>query len=516
MKKAKILLVFPYFKEKWNKLTYASKENLSINYLEAYLLDKGYDVTAINGHALNKENNILLEELGSKNFDIIAISCSPQKVYQSAKNFVKLAKVKYPKAHIVMGGIFPTMMYREILDDLPELDAVLRGEGEYSLEQMCEKIEIDNEVSFTDVSGYTYYNKKGELVKNNTKTVDNLDTLPFPTRRRHEFGLYNGKYTITYMLAGKGCYGRCSYCSIKDLPDFNNLRKRSPERVVEEMEKLIVDYGVEYINFTDDIFYNYSLNSQLWLSKFIKLINERNLRFKFRIYLRPNDVKENEIKKLAEIGLDNVFIGSESGIPRVLREMNKTINPEDTVEALKILRKYNVGFSIGFITIVPTMTFDELKENYYYLYKLRPMSIANYHNRLNVYAGTEYNDILAEQGLLNKTDEFWEKNDYSFLDKKVQKYHDMLQSIKENERYLSEYVDQVIEELHLINDEYESTDLSSIHIELWEEITQKLLQYVEFNDFNSDPDFYTHIDGLITSTYSKIKDYLIQKSEKIS
>lgn len=108
-----VLLVAPNFIEKWNKLELACKENLSINALAAYLLGRGYNVVTINAQFENWDNERVLEEVKDVEFDFIGVSCSPQKLYLSSKDFIKKARKRYPTSCITIGGVFPSLSYED-------------------------------------------------------------------------------------------------------------------------------------------------------------------------------------------------------------------------------------------------------------------------------------------------------------------------------------------------------------------------------------------------------------------
>ena len=472
----RVLIVATNFIEKWDKLELVCKENLAVNSLASYLMSKNYDVTAINAQLEDMNNNEVLDSIQNSRFDLIGVSCSPQKLYTSSKDFVIKARKAYPSAFIVMGGIFPSSSYKEILKDLPELDAVLLGEGEFSLENLCRHIQIGNVNNLSDIPGIAY-TMNDELIVVPPKRIEDLDLLPFPLRDPRAFSQIDG--IKAYMIAGRGCYGNCSFCSIQSAYNYKKRICRSAKNVVDEIQLLIENYGVTFIQFHDDIFYDYSPQNQKWLHEFISLVRERNLKFKFRIYLRPNDIRENEICRLKSIGLDTVFIGAESGVQRILNEMNKRVSPEQIRNSVEILKRCGVSVSLGFITIVPTMSYDELKENYEFIYSIGECSDANLHNRLNIYYGCTYEKTLNNLGLLLEREHFWEIHSYKFLDKRVELYHDQLQVVKLYAKPTKKQENIILRILNTKGDTTRASEIESINTDAWIKATKLLLDVVE-------------------------------------
>lgn len=479
-KNIRILLMTPNFIEKWNKLDLVCKENLALLSLSAFLKKEGFNVVMENAQLEGKSNTEILKNLKHTKFDLIGVSCSSQKLYVSSRDFIIRAKKQYPDAYIVMGGVFPTLSYADILEDIKELDAVSLGEGEFSLLKICEKIGKGNK-DFSEISGIAYRGEHG-LIVNNPDRIKDLDALPFPDRDPKGFGRNEG--VTAYMIAGKGCYGNCSYCSIQSCFNYHNRICRSAKNVVDEIEKLINDYGVTHIQFHDDIFYNYSRNSQKWLYEFIDEVKKRNIEFTFRIYLRPNDIQEKEIKQLKEIGLNTVFIGAESGVQRILDEMNKHITPQQILEAISVLKKCKIDIDLGFITLVPTMSFEELEENYNFLFNLGSdvYSDANLHNRLNIYNGCEYEQILDKQNLLKPKENFWDIHSYNFADAKVQKFHDILQSVKNQAKHTKVLENRIV--LKYKNNPEQVKKIRKIGVEHWTSIIKELIRMVKVDCIN--------------------------------
>ena len=469
-----VLLVAPNFIEKWNKLELACKENLSINALAAYLLGRGYNVVTINAQFENWDNERVLEEVKDVEFDFIGVSCSPQKLYLSSKDFIKKARKRYPTSCITIGGVFPSLSYEDILNDLPEVDFVSTGEGELALELICHYLQckIDNLMQIPGLA----YRSNGKININPSKRIENLDSLPFPIRDVRTFSNVKGVYAN--VIAGRGCYGNCSFCSIHSAYEYRQRICRSPKNVVDEIEDLIQKYGVEFIQFHDDIFYDYTPKSQQWLKEFIQEVKERSLDFRFRIYLRPNDVRKKELLELKEIGLDTVFIGIESGVQRILNEMRKGITVAQAEEAMKILREVDIEVCMGFITIVPTMTFEELKKNYAFLYRIGSDNDANFHNRLNIYNGCYYENNLRDYNLLIKKTNFWDIHTYHFLDIRVEKYHDYLQFIKMYGKKFKHMANNIV----VSYGQKYSKLVNQVVVSVWTEVTIELLEFVETVD----------------------------------
>lgn len=430
--KTQVYIIAPFLCEEGGNKEFKSRENLGISYLTSYLKSKNLATKMINAHDRCWDNekviSYLLKEPKAK---VYGISCTSQRLYPYAKDLTIKIRAAFPNAHITMGGIFPSMEFDKILDDLPELDTITVGEGEIPLHKLCKAVINNNIEEFTEISSLVY-RKGNKIIYNPVDDVRNYDGRPFPEREKINFDKYEEKFLR--LLGGRGCYGRCSFCSTIKCYDYLHQNKgkvyRDPNDIISEIKLLIKNTGIYSFSFYDDIFYDRSKRGKAWVHKLCNLIKENKLNIDFNIKMRCDDIFEDEIKVLKEAGLTTVFLGVESGVQRILDEMNKGITVETNINAIKVLRKYKIRIVYGFMGIVPTMSFEELQENLNFLISIGGYTERNLYNKLNLYSGCEYNNILEKKGLLIKQNNFWERNNYKYFDERVELYSDVVDILK--------------------------------------------------------------------------------------
>ena len=478
MNKNHVLLIAPNYIDKWRKLVFQSKENIGLGYIASFLMEKGYTVDIINASTYNYENDQIIRKIKITLSDylIVGISCSSQKMYPSAKELAEKLK-NHGVKQLCFGGIFATLEYKNILNDISFVDYIVLGEGEFTFYKLCESIRL-GDYNFGRISGLAYRDN-GKIVRLQQERIKDLSVLPHPIRDKND--LNNIEPQFFYIVAGRGCYGSCSFCSSQECFNYKNKVYRNVVDIVQEIEHLVNTYNITYFRFQDDIFFDKSKKSREWIDQLVQEITLHNLNITFRIYLRTNDVDEDMIRKLKQVGLIEVFLGVETGIDRLLIEMNKKCNVNDTYRAIRILEDYNIDIEIGFITIVPTMTFRELKENYEFLFNIGHYDESNIHNRLNVFTGCSYVDILTRMDLLLPKNNFYDRQNYKFIDNKVAIFHDSLQVVKE---YADKVKGKIVaikkEELLAWNETGKELDLQ--YLSLWKLIIKKLIDLIERTD----------------------------------
>lgn len=248
-------------------------------------------------------------------------------------------------------------------------DIVMHGEGEQSLKACIHAIE--NNASFEEIQGISFIHE-GEIIKNpprlNLKDLDELPTAKWSAIQLNEYKNIweSGKFPFTLNISTtRGCPFKCNWCA---KPIYGNrYTSRSPERVVEEIRYLVEKTGARNFWITDDIF---GLKPG-WVHQFRQLIEEKQLNIRYKIQSRADLLlTETNIEDLAASGLDEVWIGAESGSQKILDAMDKGITLAQIKEATQLLKAngVRVAYFLQFGYLGETAddiraTFNMVKEN---------------------------------------------------------------------------------------------------------------------------------------------------------
>ena len=163
-------------------------------------------------------------------------------------NAMKIAKaVKSCKKDVivVLGGVHATFMHKEILEAVPEVDIVVRYEGEYT---MCDIIDaLEKGKKLDSVDGITYRDGGKVISTPLRQRIEDLDALPFPALHLLEPPIESyiskGEKKGLSMLTTRGCPFNCIFCSTTALHG-RKYRTRSVGNVVKEVEYLHNKYKV--------------------------------------------------------------------------------------------------------------------------------------------------------------------------------------------------------------------------------------------------------------------------------
>jgi radical SAM superfamily enzyme YgiQ (UPF0313 family) len=329
------------------------------------------------------------------------------------------------RAHITIGGHYPSFDYAEVLERIPGADSIVRFEGEATLVELMDRIAERRD--WRDILGIAY-RRGSEIIANPLRAaIDDLDSLAEPERADID---YRSRDLATASLLGsRGCPWNCSFCSIRPFYEAQGgrlRRLRAPRAIAEEMRRVHIERGARIFLFQDDDFLATGTRARDWASALAEEILRAGLgnRIAFKISCRSDEVRKPVMAQLAAAGLTHVYMGVESGDADGLRHMNKMLKPAQHLEAGEVLRALDLSFDFGFMLLEPYSTLESTVANVDFLdaFVGDGWSVANFCRTLP-YAGTPLKTQLESEGRLKGTPF---EPDYDFLDPRLDRFYDWM------------------------------------------------------------------------------------------
>lgn len=289
----KITLFFPPIPNGiWAWLIYPS---MGMAYLDAVLREK-FDVTIVDSNLLHptaefyeKYNRLkyptrwkeihpkILEKMikitGKTQPDIVGVGSWSFNMSVVAE-FLREFKARNPEIPLILGGITPTHMPTEVLELMPYIDYIGRGEGEYTLLELCQKLSENKSVN--KVKGISFKNKEGKIVHTPDRPpIQNLNKMPlFDYENFLGFKKWNSPHRMHYLevMTSRGCVAHCSFCSVAAF--WGRERFYSDEYVIKQIKHLLdlYDFVENKIAWMDD-------NFVVHFSKTKKLLEKAHITF---------------------------------------------------------------------------------------------------------------------------------------------------------------------------------------------------------------------------------------------
>jgi radical SAM superfamily enzyme YgiQ (UPF0313 family) len=359
--------------------------SLITGYVAGMLASREHEVKIVEGYL----DKLSYEEIAKITGDFAPDMLGVHLVYNWESNrelFAFLQEVKGGKLRFLTAyGFYPTFAYQEILEQCPEIDAVIVGEPEQTFAQLAENI-AQGQPGSSPLPGLAWRGGQREIIMQRREPEANLDLMPYPLRSEALLCLPQ-----TSIEGSRGCYGGCTFCYIN--PYYGKpscWRGRSPENIIAEIDYLIEKYGTKSFYFVDPNFFGPGQAGRERVLRLAALLKERNLIFGMEG--RVNDIREDTLGPLMEAGLREMLIGLESGRNESLKRLNKMTTVEQNEKALQILRQYGLEPNVGFIMFEPDSSLEDIRTNFEFL--LRNNLLTN----LPITANVLYHPQIILQG----------------------------------------------------------------------------------------------------------------------
>ena len=340
MKYKNVLCLYPYFRESSAAMGFFPPTGLE--YVATALEGYVNEITLIDLRQEKEYHNIdNLRNLIKKKIDLMCVSVNWSYYFKDVCNLINDLP---DDIKLVVGGQHATDHVEDIFQECPNIDIIVRGEGEETIQQIAQDVDLQ------DILGISYKNN-GSIIHNQNRPLPPVDNLRPPNRRLRRTpyhiqskGVNLSNTEFDSVLTARGCPYKCKFCTfnINPLGQKRSYSARTPESVIEEIKSL--DAGV--IFFSDDNFFtNFKRVERL-----CDLIIEQGINKKFIAQARLEIFKSPAMLRKAEkAGLKILLIGIESPHDRILKQLDKGFTSKDIRKAFEVLKNYAFYYHCYFI-----------------------------------------------------------------------------------------------------------------------------------------------------------------------
>jgi radical SAM superfamily enzyme YgiQ (UPF0313 family) len=282
------------------------------------------------------------------------------------------------------------------------LNCVVLGEGEITVVELAEAVE--NEADWKQVPGLAWLNTEGVLQKSSPRQpIADLDRLPWPAWDLFPIENYvsstdhrQKKVRHLETLASRGCPFNCVYCY---RIYGRNVRRRSPQAIVTELEELVKRYNIHYTGFPDDLF----TSDRKFVMEVCTLMKQRLPGIKWSCLGRVNTVDREMLETMKDAGCDWISYGIESGSDWMLENMRRGVTAKQCLDAVKLTESVGIHAEGSFIIGMFGETRETVKKTVEFCKQAditAPMLF------VTPYPGTAVYDMALEKGLIGDVEEF--------------------------------------------------------------------------------------------------------------
>jgi anaerobic magnesium-protoporphyrin IX monomethyl ester cyclase len=346
--------------------------------LAAYLREKGEMVNCVDLNVFNKTRNPgqatqafedLLQDLRPM---LAGVSVMAAGQFPRARTICQQVRRTVPHALTVVGGAHVSQFPREILENCPEIDFVVLGEGEEQA-YACAQYARTRQSPPAWPDGIAYRNGDGAItVLPKTRYIADVDRLPWPAYDlvnfddyRHDTRTWHNPFQVDLSLrvpiiTSRGCPNRCNFCSVAECMG-HRYRPISAVRVADMMQKLYEEHRVRYFAFFDANF----AQDVARVTAICSEIVGRNLKILIDLPtgLPINAAAKAMIDALAQAGLIRTCISVETGDDYIRNDvMHKGVDYNEIFEVVAAIRRYPQIFLLtDFVIGMPEDTVESLE-----------------------------------------------------------------------------------------------------------------------------------------------------------
>ncbi len=350
---------------------------MGMAYIASYLESKNITVDIIDCDALGLDiaaTTQILKKEKPKYVGLMAMTAT----MEIAKEMIQEVRRYIPETVIILGGVHGTALPKRTLEEIPQLDVVVMGEGEHTTYELIKTMASDAKLEeLLKVKGICF-RYDGKIYENQRRPyISDLDSLPFPARHLLPMDVYEGSGWFRWILGfvkpftsiftSRGCPFNCNFCAAHIMCG-RKVRYRSVDQVMEEIDYLKETYNIKILTFQDDTF---TLNKERAIIICRELI-KRDYKLFMTCGTRVDLVDEELLGYMKKAGFEWIFFGVESGNQEILKRCNKNTSLDQIKRAFYLTNKAGIGTHAGMILGHIGETKETAMETIRFLLELMP------------------------------------------------------------------------------------------------------------------------------------------------
>ena len=329
------------------------------------------------------------------------------------KKLIKEIKNSYPEIIIIAGGEHPTALTEFVLRDCPEIDYVIKGEGEYVMLELISN--LSRGIVNVEIPGVSFINHKNEFMDGGlSKRISHIDEIPRPAWNLFNIEPYfSGNWTMGIsmgrnmpILGTRGCPYQCTFCSNPTMWT-TRYSMRNVDLVVDEIQWLISEYRIDTIEFYDLT----AIVKKEWILLFCMELRKRNININWQLPsgTRSEALDKDTLQAIYESGCKLLVYAPESGSEKTLTEIKKKLKLKRLTESVQTALKIGHTIKINLIIGFPEEKIEDILKTIIYGIKMAWIGVHDCNFAVfTPYPGSElYRDLLNENRIALPSDEYF-------------------------------------------------------------------------------------------------------------
>ncbi len=379
---------------------------IGIAYIASVLEQAGVEVDIYNQDFHHWPDSHLTSFLDHNKYDVVGYSTIGG-YYQYKKLLGISDAIKKSKSNpfYIIGGHGPTPD-PEYFINKTQADLVVMGEGESTILEVIDSLAHRKE--FSHIKGIAYKKDNKVIINPKRDLILDIDEIPFPAYHKFPIHYYRllrmphckSSDFVMPVLSGRGCPFQCNFCYRMD----DGFRARNDESIIEEIQLLKTNYGINYIAFGDELLMSSPARTEHLCESLIK----SKLNIKWDCNGRLNYAKPKLLKLMKEAGCVFINYGIEAMDDQILKNMNKALTVKQIIQGIEATLETGIspGFNIIFGNIGENL--DTLNKGVEFLLKYDDQGQFRNIRPVTPYPGSDLFQYAIDNGLLVDCQDFYE------------------------------------------------------------------------------------------------------------
>lgn len=390
----KILLIYPAFRTQSRSIYFP----FGLAYVAAVLAKAGHTLQVLDLEGEGLTLGQAAERISHAEFDLVGLGGMVTR-YAQVKELVPLLRRRNSQAMIVAGNSGASTVPHLYLRNAG-VDVCVIGEGEQTMLELAQRLEQGKD--WHDIAGLAWLEGQEVRFSPSRLLLADLDELPypawdlFPIERYVTSPDHRQPHRTLDVVASRGCPFTCRFCySIYG----HKIRRRQPQKLLEEIDEITARYNLRHFGFVDDLF----TSDKKFVAEFCDLKLAQDNHTIWSCLGRVDTLNREILQKMHDAGCRHIALGIESGSQHMLDAMKKNATVEENRQAVELCHAVGIKPHPSFIVGTPGETTETVRESVMFCKKL---GLTTTFHIMTPYPGSYFYIQALEQGLIKDEDAF--------------------------------------------------------------------------------------------------------------
>ncbi len=301
---------------------------------------EGLDVVLCDGDAMHMSMDATVDSVVAMMPDYVGVT-GMTATMDLVGTFLAGVKKGNPNIVTILGGPHISALPRRTLEDYPDIDIGIVGEGDESIVELMSVMNSAGDLG--SVCGIVF-RERGMIIETGKRPpIKDLGILPPVAWHLLDFSMYRSygwnrwvsgcREPLGVVFTGRGCCGRCNFCA-SHCVFGQGLRFYPVQRIKDEIDLLVREHKIKVLYFQDDTF---TANRKI-VNELCDFLIERgyNQQIEIMVSSRVDTIHSATLKRMRDAGVRWICFGVESGNQHILDKMRKNISIKQIREAFSL------------------------------------------------------------------------------------------------------------------------------------------------------------------------------------